>query len=136
MNSLSTYDILLIEDDEDHAELTRRALERSPVQNALHRVGDGVEALTFLKQTGSFAQAPRPDVILLDLNLPRLGGHEVLAQINSDSQLTDIPIVILTTSDAQGDRQRAFSQTPAGYLIKPLDTEALWGIMTRARLSA
>ena len=134
MNPQGAFDVLLIEDDPDHVELTRRALDKSRVQSVLHRVCDGVDALEFLKREDRYRAAPQPDVILLDLNLPRLSGHEVLQLIKADDDLSRIPVVVLTTSEAATDRSQAFAHGLDGYLTKPLDTDALWGIVTRARM--
>src|SRR5262245_9805475 len=96
-------EILLVEDDPGDVKLARVALRENKFHNNLHVVGDGVEALAFLKKQGSFASAPRPDLILLDLNLPRMDGRAVLKDIKADPALRSIPVVVLTTSKAEED---------------------------------
>jgi len=114
---------LLAEDDDDHAELILQSLRRNRIGNSIDRVRDGAEALDYLRRVGSYADKPRPDVLLLDLNMPRLGGHEVLAQIKNDPDLCCIPAVILTTSNAESDRLRAYKLHANSYLVKPLNFE-------------
>jgi len=112
---------LLVEDDVDHAELVIRSLARNRVSNAVEHLKDGEEALAYLRREGPWADRPRPDVILLDLKLPRLDGHEVLAAIKADPNLRPIPVVVMTTSDAESDRERAYAQHANSYLVKPVD---------------
>lgn len=112
---------LLVEDDDDHAALMLRNLRHHPVQNAIDRVSDGVEALAYLRREGIYADKARPDVVLLDLNMPRMNGHEVLLRIKQDASLRSIPVVVLTTSDAETDRSRAYNQYANSYLLKPVD---------------
>ena len=112
---------LLAEDDDDHAELVLRSLRRSGQGHTMDRVPNGVEALTYLRRQGPYANAPRPGVILLDLNMPRLGGHEVLRQMKEDESLRCIPVVILTTSEAESDLARAYQHYANSYLVKPAD---------------
>src|SRR5271166_5700448 len=100
--------VLLVEDDPGDVLITREAFAENKVRNNLSVVSDGVSALEFLHRSGEFAHAPRPDLILLDLNLPRMDGHEVLAKIKSDSDLQRIPVVVLTTSDAEEDVLRSY----------------------------
>ncbi len=114
---------LLIEDDDDHAVLVMRNLENERVSNQIDRVKDGEEALQFLRGEGQFASREIPDVILLDLKLPKLSGHEVLAAIRNDDVFKKIPVVVLTTSDDESDRERAYSNHANSYLVKPLDFE-------------
>jgi CheY-like chemotaxis protein len=113
--------ILLVEDDDDHAELTTVALESHDDRHQAIRAHDGAEALDVLYQRGDHADAPRPDLILLDLNLPRVGGLEVLAAVKQDESLREIPVVVLTTSDAESDRVRAYRYHANSYLVKPVD---------------
>src|ERR1044071_10493361 len=94
-----TLRFLLVEDDDDHAELVLRNLRRQHGPFSVDRVTDGVEAMAYLKQEGGYAQKPRPDVVLLDLNMPRMSGHEVLTQVKENPDLRTIPIVVFTTSD-------------------------------------
>jgi CheY-like chemotaxis protein len=112
---------LLIEDDDDHAHLVIRNLKKARIGNEIHRVPDGVEALAFLRQQGQYAGQPRPDIILLDLKLPKLDGHEVLAAIKSDPELQAIPVVVMTTSNAEADRERAYEHHANSYVVKPVD---------------
>lgn len=111
---------LLVEDDDDHATLVERALRENRVMNSLHRARDGEEAMQYLKGSDG-KDSPRPDVILLDLNLPRKSGHEVLVEVKNDPSLRTIPIVVLTTSQAEADRERAYNSHANSYLVKPLD---------------
>lgn len=114
---------LLVEDDDDHAEIVIRSLRTERAAKRIDRVIDGVEALQYLKGEGPFHGVSRPDVIFLDLKLPKKGGHEVLAEIKNDHTLSLIPVVILTTSDAEVDRQEAYRLHANSYLVKPLDGE-------------
>jgi CheY-like chemotaxis protein len=113
--------ILLVEDSLADVLLTREALELNQAPVNLHVVEDGENALAFLRQQREYGSAPRPDLILLDLNLPRLDGREVLAAIKSDPALRTIPLVILTTSRAEEDVQRAYDGHANCYITKPLD---------------
>ncbi len=112
---------LLVEDDDDHAHLVQRNLNTSRVVNSVERVADGVEALRYLRGEGGYANHPRPDVILLDLNMPKMNGHEILSAIKSDVNLRSIPVVVLTTSDAESDRAKAYEHHANSYVVKPLD---------------
>jgi CheY-like chemotaxis protein len=114
---------LLVEDDETHAHLVTRSLAKSRVANRVFRVADGAEALAFLKGEGKFKGAERPDVVLLDLKLPKLSGHEVLALIKTDPNLQKIPVVVMTTSDAESDRAKAYEHHANSYVVKPVDFE-------------
>ena len=116
-------EILLIEDNPGDVRLTREALKEGKVRNVLSVVQDGVEALAFLKREGSYAAARRPDLILLDLNLPKKDGREVLAEIKEDPDLRRIPVVILTTSSAEQDIVRTYNLHENCYIIKPLDMD-------------
>ncbi len=119
--NLSLVHFLLVEDDDDHAELIRMNLAESRIGNTMDRVSDGEEALAYLRREGAFADRPRPDVVLLDLKLPKVDGHEVLAQVKSDDALRCIPIVVLTTSQAEADRAQAYFNHTNSYLVKPVD---------------
>ncbi len=112
--------ILLVEDSPGDVRLTMEALREGKICNNLFVVRDGVEALEFLRQQGEHAQAPRPDLILLDLNLPRMDGRELLAEIKGDAALQQIPVVILTTSKAEQDIMRAYSLHANAYVTKPV----------------
>jgi len=116
-------EILLVEDNPGDVRLTREALHDAKVHNNLSVVGDGVEALEFLHRRGQYADAARPDVILLDLNLPRKDGREVLAEIKSDERLRRIPVVVLTTSQAEEDILRAYDLSANCYVTKPVDLD-------------
>jgi chemotaxis family two-component system response regulator Rcp1 len=117
-------DILLVEDNPADMRLAKEALKEGKVFCNLHWVKDGVEAVEFLNRTGEYTRAPRPDLILLDLNLPRMDGREVLASIKSDSQLKRIPVVILTTSKAEEDVARSYDLHANCYITKfPMNFE-------------
>lgn len=116
-------EILLVEDNAGDARLAREALREARVRNHLSWVSDGVEALAFLRREGKYAQAPRPDLILLDLNLPRKGGREVLSEIKADDALKRIPVVVLTTSQAEEDIARAYQLSANCYIAKPVDLD-------------
>src|SRR4028119_42054 len=116
-------EILLVEDSPSDADLTLEALSEGKVLNPLHWVEDGVEALAFLRRQGKYAKAPRPDLILLDLNRPKKDGREVLAQIKADPQLKIIPVVILTTSSAERDILKTYELNANCYVTKPIDLE-------------
>jgi len=114
-------EILLVEDSPSDTDLTVEALAAAKVCNRLSTVEDGVQAMEFLRREGDYAQAPRPDLILLDLNLPRKDGREVLAELRADRNLTTIPVVVLTTSQAEKDVQRAYALHANCYIAKPVD---------------
>ena len=116
-------EILLVEDNPGDFRLTQEALHEGKVYNNLHWAKDGVEALDFLKQRGKHAKAPRPDIILLDLNLPKKDGREVLQDIKSDDTLKRIPVVVLTTSKAEEDVLRTYNLHANCYVTKPVDLE-------------
>ena len=116
-------EILLVEDNAGDVRLTREALREGKVYNNLHWAKDGVEALEFLKREGMYADAPRPDIILLDLNLPKKDGREVLAVIKGDDQLKQIPVVVLTTSKAEEDVLRSYALHANCYITKPVDLD-------------
>jgi len=113
--------ILLVEDNPGDADLAREALEDSKLNNALHVVDDGEKAMAFLRRTGPYAEAPQPDLILLDLNLPKKDGREVLAEIKADDDLKRIPVVILTTSQAEEDVVKSYNLHANCYITKPID---------------
>lgn len=115
--------VLLVEDNPADARLTREALSEAKVVNQLSVVGDGVEALRFLRREGAYASVPRPDLIMLDLNLPRKNGREVLEEIKSDPELRRIPVMVLTTSKADEDLERAYSLHANCYIRKPVDLD-------------
>ena len=112
---------LLVEDDAAHADLIIMSLTENKVANTIHHVSDGMESMDYLMKKGSFAQSKRPDLILLDLKLPKLNGHEVLERIKSDDDLHSIPVVVLTTSSHEGDVQLAYHHHVNSFLTKPVD---------------
>ena len=114
-------EILLVEDSPSDADLTVAALAAAKVANRLSVVEDGVLAMEFLRRQGDYSQAPRPDLILLDLNLPRKDGREVLAEIKADDKLKAIPVVVLTTSQAEKDVIQAYTLQASCYITKPVD---------------
>jgi CheY-like chemotaxis protein len=116
-------DILLVEDNPGDVRLTQETFKESKILNTMHVVRDGVEAMAFLRQEGEYADAPRPDLILLDLNLPRKDGREVLEEIKDDDQLRRIPVVVLTISYAEEDILRAYNLHGNCYITKPIDLD-------------
>ncbi|MGH3760211.1 response regulator [Actinophytocola sp.] len=118
---LDVVDVLLVEDDDGDVLMTREAFEYHKVRNRLHVVNDGVQALQFLRREGPYADAPRPGLILLDLNLPRRDGREVLAELKDDPDLGVIPVVVLTTSEAEEDIMRSYRLNANAYVSKPVD---------------
>ena len=116
-------EILLVEDNPGDERLTREALREGKVYNNLHWVKDGVEAMEFLRRQGRHAGAARPDIVLLDLNLPRKDGREVLQDIKGDAELKRIPVVVLTTSKAEEDVLRSYNLHANCYVTKPVDLE-------------
>src|ERR1051325_8695809 len=118
---LNVIDVLLVEDDPGDALMTQEAFEHHKIRNSLHIVKDGVEALEFLRREGQYANAPRPGLILLDLNLPRKDGREVLSEVKADAELRSIPVVVLTTSEAEEDILRSYSLYANAYVTKPVD---------------
>jgi CheY-like chemotaxis protein len=115
--------ILLVEDNPGDVRLTREALKEAKFRNTLHVVGDGVEALAYLRQQGQYASAVRPHLIMLDLNLPRMDGREVLAAIKKDADLRRIPVVVLSSSQAETDIARAYELHANCYVTKPVDID-------------
>jgi CheY-like chemotaxis protein len=124
VSAASAIDVLLIEDDAGDALITLEAFEHHKVFNRLHVVRDGVEALAYLRNEDGFADAPRPGLILLDLNLPRMDGHGVLDAIKQDEDLRRIPVVMLTTSHAEEDVLRSYQLHANAYVTKPVDFDA------------
>jgi len=119
--ALQPIEILLIEDNPGDVLLTREALEGAKVANRLHVAEDGAVAVDFLFKRGKYADVPRPDIILLDLNLPKKDGRQVLSEIKSDPKLAEIPVVVLTTSRADEDILRAYQLHANCYITKPVD---------------
>jgi CheY-like chemotaxis protein len=114
-------EVLLVEDDPGDELMTREAFEENKVRNNLHVARDGEEALDFLNRRGEYADAPRPDLVLLDLNLPKFDGRQVLAEIKADENLRTIPVVVLTTSGAEEDILRSYQLHANAYVTKPVD---------------
>ena len=123
MRESKPIEILLVEDNAGDARLAREALRDAKVRNNLTWLSDGEEALAFLRREGKYSHAPRPDLILLDLNLPRKDGREVLTEIKADDNFRRIPVVILTTSQAEEDILKAYHLNANCYIPKPVDLE-------------
>ncbi|MEU5716994.1 response regulator [Streptomyces sp. NPDC020403] len=120
-------EVLLVEDDPGDELMTREAFEDNKIRNTLHVVRDGQEALDFLYRRGEYADAPRPDLVLLDLNLPKYDGRQVLERIKTDPELALIPVVVLTTSSAEEDILRSYKLHANAYVTKPVDLEQFIG---------
>jgi chemotaxis family two-component system response regulator Rcp1 len=116
-------EILMVEDNPGDVRLTVEALKEGKVRNNFHTVEDGVEAMAFLRRQGRYAEAPRPDLVLLDLNLPKMNGREVLAEIKEDPELRRIPVVILTVSKAEQDILKSYNLHANCYITKPVDLD-------------
>jgi chemotaxis family two-component system response regulator Rcp1 len=114
-------EILLAEDNPGDVRLTEKALEKGKIVNNLNVVNDGVEAMAYLRQEGEYADKPRPDLVLLDLNMPRMDGQEVLAEISEEPDLRRIPVVVLTSSEAEEDIVKSYELNANAYLTKPVD---------------
>jgi two-component system, chemotaxis family, response regulator Rcp1 len=135
-------DVLLVEDSPGDVRLTQEALRDSQRVIHLHVAFDGIEAMTFLKREGVHTRAPRPDLILLDLNLPRMDGREVLARIKADENMRTIPTIVLTTSEAEADITKSYQLQANCFLTKPVQLDAFESLvksinefwMTRAKL--
>jgi CheY-like chemotaxis protein len=123
--------ILLVEDNPGDIRLTQEAMKEGDLPNKLHVVKDGVEAIAFLRRQGPYADAPRPDLILLDLNLPKKSGREVLEDIKSDPALKTIPVVVLTTSDAKTDVVNVYQLHANCFITKPVDLEEFMNVVRR-----
>lgn len=133
---------LMIEDDENHAELIRRNFENNGLSNPISHATDGKEALKRLKKEAPFENEERPDVILLDLNLPKISGHELLKIIKSDHNLKDIPVIILSTSGTQRDKDTAYANGANSYVVKPVgfdefktairELKLYWGVLNES----
>ena len=122
-------EILLVEDNPGDVRLTQEVFKEGKVRNQLNVVWNGEEALAYLRREGRFSKASRPDMILLDLNLPRKGGREVLAEIKRDPKLKCIPVVILTTSEAEQDIADSYQQHANCYIVKPVDLDQFIGVV-------
>jgi CheY-like chemotaxis protein len=124
-------ELLLVEDNPADVDLTRETLEDSKILHRLNVVSDGVQALAFVRQMAPFDDAPRPDLILLDLNLPGKNGHEVLEELKANADLRRIPVVVLTSSQAEEDIVTSYDLQAAAYVTKPVDLEG-FGQIVRA----
>ncbi|MEV4073501.1 response regulator [Nonomuraea fuscirosea] len=123
MNDWRPIEVLLVEDDQGDILLTREAFDLNKVRNRLNVVNDGEQAMAYLRREGDYAGAPRPDLVLLDLNLPRMSGMEVLEEVKADAELRTIPVVILTTSEAEEDILLSYRLHANAYVAKPVDFE-------------
>ncbi|SFG58846.1 Response regulator receiver domain-containing protein [Halopelagius inordinatus] len=123
MSEATPVEILLVEDNPGDVRLTREAFKDGCIENALHVAGDGVEALDFLYQRGDHEDAPRPDIVLLDLNLPRKNGDEILEEIRNDPDLKRIPVIVLTSSTTHEDVVNSYDLSANAYLTKPVDPD-------------
>jgi CheY-like chemotaxis protein len=130
-NVVRPIEVLLVEDDEGDVLITREALAEGKVLNRLHVVGDGVEAVAYLRRKKPHADATRPDLILLDLNLPKRDGHQVLADIKGDADLRRIPVVVLSTSAADEDILRSYDLHANAYVTKPVDFDRFVDVIRR-----
>ena len=128
-STIQPIEILLVEDNEPDVLLTLEAFEDAHVPNRLHVTRDGVEAMRFLRGEGEHSGAPRPDVILMDINMPRKTGLEVLEEIKADPELRSIPVVMLTTSQADDDVRASYERHASGYVVKPVGFENFLGAM-------
>ena len=124
-------EILLVEDNPGDARLTREAFADASVSNNLSVVGDGEQAMAFLRRQGNYADAPRPDLILLDLNLPRKSGREVLEDVKTDPALLSIPIVVMTTSEADTDILNSYHHHANAYVTKPVDLDRFIDVVSK-----
>ncbi len=122
-------EILLVDDDELDLELTREALNASKIRNTISTAKDGVEALQHLRRAPGYEDSPRPDVILLDLNMPRMDGHTFLAELKDDPDLAAIPVVIVTTSDEEADVVRSYELHAAAFITKPIGLDQIGNVV-------
>lgn len=124
-------EILLVEDNPGDVRLTRVAFADTRISNNLSVVGDGEEAMAFLRREGEYSAAPRPDIVLLDLNLPRKSGREVLEEVKNDPSLLSIPIVVMTTSEAEVDIVNSYSHHANAYVTKPVDLDCFIDVVSK-----
>ena len=123
MRSLEKMKVLVVEDNPNDVTITKRAMRKSDVKCELHVARDGEEALDALYQKGEFVDTPRPDLILLDINLPKINGLEVLAKVKEDERLRRIPVIVLTISEREEDMVKAYDSGAASYMTKPVDSK-------------
>lgn len=121
--------ILLIEDNPVDVRITLSALRDARILNQVHVVEDGEQALQFLKREGQYAQAPRPDIVFLDLNIPKIDGHQVLSRMKSDNSLKRIPVIVVSGSDRDQDINRAYDDQVCAYIVKPTDPDQYFSAM-------
>jgi chemotaxis family two-component system response regulator Rcp1 len=114
-------EILVVEDNPGDAKLTAEALRDARILNRIHAVDNGADALAFLRREGKYGDAPRPTLVFLDLNLPKVSGHEVLATMKADEHLRSIPVVVMSSSDNEAEVNRAYDEQVSSYIVKPLD---------------
>ena len=128
-SKIKPIEILMVEDNEGDARLARESLKESKVMNYVHHVSDGVEAMNFLHHKDRYKKVPRPDIILLDLNLPRKDGREVLAEIKNDEDLKQIPVVVFTISNDEQDILKTYNLHVNCFITKPIDLEQFLKVM-------
>jgi len=127
--NVKPLEVLLVEDTPGDVRLTQEAFKKTNIKVRLNNVKDGAEALDYLYQKGNFPNSPKPDLILLDLNLPKVNGHEVLSEVKSDPQLKRIPVVILTSSNSQEDIVKAYNAHANCYLLKPSELKDFFSVI-------
>lgn len=127
------FDVLLVEDSPSDAELTRKAFQLQRIDLRLHHVWDGVECLQFLEKAAAYTAAPRPDLIILDLNMPRMDGRQVLQTVKQNENFSPIPIVVLTTGSEKFDIMEAYRSHANAYLIKPVDLERFFSLVSEIK---
>ena len=125
--------VLLVEDDPGDVLMTKEAFEHHKIRNPLHVVADGAEAIRFLRREGEYADAPRPGLVLLDLNLPRKNGLEVLDELRADASLAPIPVIMLTSSAAHSDVEAAYARGANAFVVKPLELDAFMDLIGAIR---
>jgi two-component system response regulator len=129
LTNIRAAEILLVEDNENDVELTRIGFKKSKLRLNLHHAKDGVECMNFLRRQGAYADVPRPDLILLDLNMPRMSGHEVMAEIVADAAFRDLPVIVLTTSTDEEEIRKMYALRCSSYIAKPVDFPQFLGVV-------
>ncbi|AEV85555.1 chemotaxis protein CheY [Actinoplanes sp. SE50] len=132
-NTERVLDVLIVDDDDADTLMIEEALLDVEPAPAVHRVSDGSEAIDYLRRQGPYADARRPDLILLDLNMPRMGGHEVLAEVKNDEALKSIPVVVLTTSNALPDITASYARHANAFVTKPMDLDGFEAAVRKIR---